>query len=78
MLVRASARRRELAIRSALGASRAELAGTLLIEGLVLSLAGTAPGVGLAWAGVEILRAAIPLKCREPPPSPSTSACSPR
>ena len=60
MLVRASARRRELAIRSALGASRADLAGTLLIEGLVLSLAGTALGVGLAWAGVEILRAAIP------------------
>ena len=60
MLVRASARRRELAIRSALGASRLDLARTLLIEGLVLSFAGTALGVGLAWAGVEVLRAAVP------------------
>ena len=60
MLVRASARRRELAIRSALGASRVDLARTLLIEGLVLSLGGTAAGVGLAWAGTEVLRAAIP------------------
>jgi putative ABC transport system permease protein len=60
MLVRASARRRELAIRSALGASRLDLARALLIEGLVLSLGGTALGVGLAWAGVEVLRAAIP------------------
>jgi len=60
MLVRASVRRRELAIRSALGASRADLARTLLIEGLVLSLVGAALGVALAWAGAAVLRAAIP------------------
>jgi putative ABC transport system permease protein len=60
MLVRASARRRELAIRSALGASRVDLARSVLIESLLLSLGGTALGVGLAWAGVEVLRAAMP------------------
>jgi putative ABC transport system permease protein len=60
MLVRASARRRELAIRSALGASRSDLARILLIEALVLSLGGTALGVALAWAGTGLLKAAIP------------------
>ncbi len=60
MLVRASTRRRELGIRAALGASRWTLARTLLVESLVLSLAGTALGVFIAWLGVDALRAAIP------------------
>jgi predicted permease len=60
MLVRASSRTRELRIRAALGASRWDLSRALLIESLVLSLAGAALGVFVAWVGVELLRSAIP------------------
>ena len=60
MLVRASARSRELMIRSAIGASRWDLARALLVESLVLSLTGAALGAGLAWLAVDALRAAIP------------------
>jgi putative ABC transport system permease protein len=60
MLVRASARSRELAIRSALGASRSDLARVLLVESLLLSLAGAGLGAVVAWLGVDALVAAIP------------------
>jgi predicted permease len=60
MLVRVSARGRDLAIRAALGASRADLARILLVESLILSLAGAAAGVFVAWLGVGMLTSAIP------------------
>jgi putative ABC transport system permease protein len=60
MLARASARTRELVIRSALGASRWDLVRALLVEGLLLALGGAALGAFGAWLGVEALRAAIP------------------
>jgi putative ABC transport system permease protein len=60
MLVRASARGRELDIRAALGASRWDLMRSLLLEGLLLSLTATALGVGVAWLGVSALRALLP------------------
>jgi putative ABC transport system permease protein len=60
MLVRATARSRELMIRSALGASRWDLARALLVESLLLSVTGAALGAGLAWLAVDALRAAIP------------------
>ena len=60
MLVRVSARSRELAVRAALGASRADLVRGLLVESLMLSIAGAALGAWAAWFGVELLRAAIP------------------
>jgi predicted permease len=60
MLVRLSARSRELVIRSAIGASRWDLVRALLAESVLLSLAGAALGAFCAWLGVEALRSVIP------------------
>jgi putative ABC transport system permease protein len=60
MLVRATTRTRELGIRAALGASRWDLSRVLLLESLILSLAGAALGAVVAWWGVEVLRSVIP------------------
>lgn len=59
LLARATTRSRELAIRSAIGASRLQVVGKLLAEALVLSAAGALLGLGLAWAGVRIFNAAV-------------------
>jgi putative ABC transport system permease protein len=60
MLVRATGRSREMGIRAALGAGRWRLIRGLLVEGIVLSVAGAAIGVLLAYGGVEIIRAWMP------------------
>jgi putative ABC transport system permease protein len=60
MLARGTVRAREMGIRAALGASRWRLVRTLLVEGLVLSLAGAALGVLLAYLGVQTIRAWLP------------------
>ncbi len=59
-LARACKRRREMAIRLSMGASRRRLAGMLLTESLILGLAGGAGGILLAWGFAEFM-AAIPL-----------------
>jgi predicted permease len=49
LLARGTARRREIAIRTAVGATRATLVRQLLAEGLVLAMAGGGLGLLIAW-----------------------------
>ncbi|HXT16385.1 MAG TPA: ABC transporter permease [Gemmatimonadaceae bacterium] len=60
LLVRGEARRREMAVRSALGASPRRLATQLLTESVALSCIGGALGLLLAWSGDRALIALAP------------------
>jgi putative ABC transport system permease protein len=76
LLVGADARRRELGVRAALGATWWDIARPLLVESLLLSAAGTSLGVLVAVGGVDLLRAAFRPACRARPRLRSTCACS--
>jgi predicted permease len=60
LLARAEARRREFAVRLALGAGVGRLLRQFLSEGLILVVLGAAAGVGLAKAGLVLVMAAAP------------------
>jgi predicted permease len=60
LLVRASLRERELAVRTALGGSSWRLVRQMLAEALLLAAIGTGIGIGLAWAGIHELLAIAP------------------
>jgi predicted permease len=64
LLARGVARQRELQVRVALGAGRGDLVRLLMLETLLLALAGGAGAVALARAGVDALLASNP----DPPP----------
>ena len=55
MLAKTSARRKEIALRTALGASRGRVLQHLMVEAVVLSLAGGALGLLLAHYGTELI-----------------------
>jgi predicted permease len=61
LLIRAASRRRELALRAALGADRMRIVRQLLVEGLALAGAGAVAGLVLAmWATTVLSRVAAP------------------
>jgi predicted permease len=67
LLARATDRRKEIALRLALGASRARVTAQLLVEALLLALMGGAAGIALAYGGLVALvnvRVPLPLSIR--------------
>ncbi len=60
LIARAFARQKEIAVRLSIGASRSQLVRQLLVESLVLSLAGGLAGIGLAVTMTRGLLAVVP------------------
>jgi len=62
LLARGASRRREVAVRMALGADRWRVARALLAEAAVLSVVGTGLGLVVGWVGTSVLRGALPIR----------------
>jgi predicted permease len=60
LIARVTSRRRELAVRAALGASRGRAVRHLLAESGLLAAGAAAFGIALAWAGCRLIRAFAP------------------
>ncbi|HMJ60927.1 MAG TPA: ABC transporter permease, partial [Bryobacteraceae bacterium] len=60
LLVRSESRRREIAVRNALGASAARILSQFVTEGLVLVAAGSALGLAFAYGTMQLLSTLIP------------------
>src|SRR5262245_33603994 len=58
LVARVTSRRRELAVRAALGASRGRVVRYLFAESVVLALAAAGLGLAIAWAGIALARTA--------------------